>query len=108
MADSLLKPYCRSIMQVSVPVVVTLARKRMPIEQVLKLVPGMMIQFDKHCDSPMTVEVCDQPIAEGEIVKAGDMFGIRVGEILMPSERFMAVASNRDQDLQNPSPSKTS
>jgi len=91
MAQPLLKPYCRSILQVSVPVVVTLARKRMPIDQVLRLVPGVMIQFEKHCDTPMTVEVSEQPIAEGEIVKTGDKFGVRIGNILHPAERFIAV-----------------
>lgn len=91
MGDSLLKPYCRSVLRVSVPVVVTLARKRMPIDQVLRLVPGVMIQFDKHCDTPMTVEVGEQPIAEGEIVKTGDKFGIRISSVLHPSERFVAI-----------------
>lgn len=91
MSQPLLKPYCRSILRVSVPVVVTLAHKRMPIDQVLRLVPGVMIQFEKHCDTPMTVEVGEQPIAEGEIVKTGDKFGVRIGNILRPAERFIAV-----------------
>jgi flagellar motor switch protein FliN len=94
MAEPLLKPYCRSVLRVSVPLVVTLARKTMPIDQVLKLVPGVMIQFDKHCDTPMLVEVGDQPVAEGEIVKTGDKFGVRISGILHPAERFVAVAPN--------------
>jgi flagellar motor switch protein FliN/FliY len=96
MPDQLSKPYCKSVLRVSVPLVVTLARKSMPVEQVLQLVPGMMIQFDKHCDTPMTVEVADQPIATGDIVKTGDMFGIRIGDILKPSERFLSVAQAKD------------
>ncbi len=63
----------------------------MQIDQVLRLVPGAMIAFDKTCDSPMTVEVGDQPLASGEIVKTGDMFGIRINEIIKPSERFIAL-----------------
>lgn len=92
MSEPLLKPYCRSILRVSVPVVVKLAQKSMPADQVLRLVPGAMIQFDKHCETPMTVEVGGQPIAEGEIVKTGDKFGIRIGQIVRPAERFIAVA----------------
>ena len=87
--------FCKSVLKVSVPVVVTLARKKMPIDKVLKLVPGIMIQFDKPCDTPMMVEVVDQPIAEGEIVKTGDKFGIRISEILKPSERFLAVTGQK-------------
>ena len=72
----------------------------MPVEKVLKLVPGVMIQFDKSYDTPMTVEVGDQPIAEGEIVKMGDKFGVRVGDILKPSERYVALTGDhRGLDL---------
>ena len=91
----LLKTYCESVLQVQVPVVVTLARKRMQIDQVLKLVPGVMIQFDKPYDSPMTVEVVDQPIAQGDVVKAGEKFGLRITEILRPVERFVALTEKK-------------
>ena len=91
MAESPVKPYCRSVLRISVPLVVTLARKKMPIDQVLQLVPGAMIQFDKHCDTPMLVEVGDQPVAEGEIVKTGDKFGVRISCILHPEERFIPI-----------------
>ncbi len=91
MPSAQIKPYCQSVLRVRVPLVVVLARQPMSIEQVIKLVPGVMIQFDKSCESPMTVEVGDQPIAEGEIVKAGDKFGIRIGKILKPAERFLTL-----------------
>lgn len=83
------KEFCQSLLCVEVPVVVTLARTSMAVENVLKLVPGVMIQFDKACDSPLTVEVGDQCIAEGEVVKVGDKFGLRVSSILPPGERFI-------------------
>lgn len=83
--------YCRSLLHVQVPVVVILATKKMPIEQIIKLVPGVMIQFEKPCDSPMTLELRDQPIAHGEVVKIGDKFGIRINEVLRPAERFVGV-----------------
>lgn len=95
MSTKLLKPYCESVLRIEVPVVVSLAHKRMQIDQVLKLVPGIMIQFDKPCDSPMTVEVGDQPIATGEVVKTGDKFGIRINDILEPPERFVPVAPEK-------------
>ena len=92
MPQAMLKPFCQSALRVQVPVVVVLARQPMRIEQVVKLVPGVLIQFDKPCDSPMMVEVGDQAIAEGEIVKTGDKFGIRIGNILKPAERFLSLA----------------
>lgn len=83
------RPFCKSVLQVQVPVVVTLARKSMQLDQVLKLVPGMMIQFEKPFDAPMSLEVDDQPIAEGDVVKAGDKFAIRITQVSSPSERFV-------------------
>ncbi len=91
MSRQLSEQYCRSVLHVEVPVVVTLASKRMPIDQVLKLVPGVMIQFEKPCDSPMVLELGGVPIAQGEVVKIGDKFGIRIGEIVRPAERFIDV-----------------
>ncbi len=91
MSKQISEQYCRSVLHVQVPVVVTLASKRMPIDQVLKLVPGMMIQFEKPCDSPMILELAGVPIAQGEVVKIGDKFGIRIGEIIRPGERFIDV-----------------
>ncbi|RMF38384.1 MAG: FliM/FliN family flagellar motor switch protein, partial [Planctomycetota bacterium] len=82
MGRPLLKPYCKSVLRVEVPVVVTLAEKRMRIDQILKLVPGVMLQFDKPCTAPMTVEVVERPIAQGDVVKIGDKFGLQITEIL--------------------------
>lgn len=89
----LLKPFCESVLQVKVPVVITLAQKKIQIDQLLKLVPGVMIQFEKPYDSPMTVEVVDQPIAVGDVVKAGEKFGLRITEIVSPAERFVSLTS---------------
>lgn len=83
------KEFCQSLLCVEVPVVVTLACTSMAVENVLRLVPGVMIQFEKACDSPLTVEVGNQIIAEGEVVKVGDKFGLRVSNILQPEERFI-------------------
>ncbi len=85
------KEFCQSLLCVEVPVVVTLARTSMAVENVLRLVPGVMIQFEKPCDSPLTVEVGDQTIAEGEVVKVGDKFGLRVSNIVQPEERFVPI-----------------
>jgi flagellar motor switch protein FliN/FliY len=89
----LLKPFCESVLQVKVPVVITLAQKKIQIDQLLKLVPGVMIQFDKPYDSPMTVEVVDQPIAIGDVVKAGEKFGLRITEMVSPAERFVSLTN---------------
>lgn len=92
MTEEKQETFCRSVLRIEVPVTVTLARKPMPIDSVLRLVPGAIVHFDKPFDSPMTVEVDDQPVASGEIVKTGDKFGIRISTILEPKESFSKIA----------------
>jgi flagellar motor switch protein FliN len=83
------REFSQSLLKVEVPVCVLLAQKSIPVHQILKLVPGAMIQFDKGCDSPLHVEVGGQKIAAGEAVKVGDKFGLRIAEILERDERFI-------------------
>jgi flagellar motor switch protein FliM len=50
----------------------------MRIGQIVQLVPGTMLQFDKACDEPLTLEVAGRTIASGDAVKVGDKFGIKL------------------------------
>lgn len=86
-----LPPYTRSLLKVSVPVSVTLATKRQSVREVIELVPGSLISFEKPCDEPLELAVNQRPLARGEAVKVGDRFGIRIAEIILPEERFQAV-----------------
>lgn len=86
-----LPPYTRSLLRIPVPVSVTLAAKRQSVQQVLELVAGSIIHFDKACDGPLDVEVNGHCVAQGEAVKVGDKFGIRVQSVVLPSERFKPI-----------------
>jgi flagellar motor switch/type III secretory pathway protein FliN len=88
---SLLPPYSRSLLRVRVPVSVTLAATTQPVDRVLDLCPGSIIQFDKTCDDPLTLKVGGQPVAVGEAVKVGDKFGLWITAMAMPEERFWVV-----------------
>jgi flagellar motor switch protein FliN/FliY len=79
--------YSRAVLAINTPVSVTLARKQVPLSEIVNLVPGSMLTFDAHCDEPLTLEVGGQPIATGETVKIGDKFGLRIREILPPSRK---------------------
>jgi hypothetical protein len=35
--------------------------------------------------------VCDHPIAAGEVVKVGDKFGLRIRNMTLPQEQFIAI-----------------
>lgn len=89
-----LPDYAHSLMQIKLPVMVTLARQKLKVKRVLEIAPGSLIQFDKFCEDMLDVEAADRKIALGEAVKVGDKFGIKITSIVMPPERFNTVAKD--------------
>ena len=83
-----LPSYTRTLLRITVPVVVTLARKRQSLSRILELSPGSIIQFDKPCEEMLDLMIGNRPVAVGEAVKVGDKFGLRVTSIASPEERF--------------------
>ncbi len=83
--------YTRSLLRIKVPVVVTLAEKRQPLGRVVELGPGSIIQFEKSCEDMLELGIGDLPIANGEAVKVGDKFGLRLTSMILPEERFRLV-----------------
>ena len=86
-----LPTYARSLLKIKVPVSVTLAASKQPIGRVVELTPGSIIQFEKACDEMLCLEVGGCDVAEGEAVKVGDKFGLRVTSITLPEERFTSL-----------------
>lgn len=75
-------PFQQGILKIQTDVSVTLARQNVSLQNVLGLVPGSMLIFDKHYAEPLMLEANGLPIASGETVKIGDKFGIRILEII--------------------------
>ena len=88
-----LPTYAQSLLKVPLPVRATLATTKIPLERVLELGPGSIIQFKKSCEDPLTLQAGGQEIAEGEAVKVGDKFGLWITAISMPEERFWVMQS---------------
>jgi flagellar motor switch/type III secretory pathway protein FliN len=89
--------YTRSLLRISLPVTVTLAVKKQPIGRIVELGPGSIIQFDKSCEEMLALEVGGQEIGQGEPVKVGDKFGIRLKTLKLPDERFIRVTPKSEQ-----------
>src|SRR2546423_15028315 len=73
-----LPTYARRLLRIRVPVRLTLASQRKHIQEIIELGPGSIIKFDKTCDEPLDLCVGDRPIAQGEVVKVGDKFGVKI------------------------------
>ncbi len=81
--------YSRSLLKIRIPGSVELASKKETVQEVVEIVPGAIIKFDKGCDELLHMIVGGQAIAQGEAVKIGDKFGFRVTGMLMPHEHFV-------------------
>ena len=66
------------ILQLEVPVIVRLARRRMPVGEVMKLAHGAILELHKHHEEPLHLMVNNKAVAEGEAVKVGEQFGLRL------------------------------
>lgn len=86
-----LPAHTRSLLKIGLPVAATLAATRQPISRIVELGPGSILQFDKSCDQPITLFVNNQPVAEGEAVKVGEKFGLRITSMTLPGERFVSL-----------------
>lgn len=69
------------VRHITVPVVVTLAERRIEVEELTALCPGAIVTFDKACEDLLELRVNDQIYARGEAVKIGEKFGLKVSEI---------------------------
>jgi flagellar motor switch/type III secretory pathway protein FliN len=90
--------YSRSLLKIRTPVRVTLASTRLPVRTIVELAPGSLIQFSKTCDQPLELEVGQQTVAEGEAVKVGEKFGLRITAIALPGERFHPIAKRGSRE----------
>lgn len=90
-----LPSFGRSLLQIEVPIRVILASKKMKVNDIINVGIGTIIQFDKSCEDTLDVEIGRQKIAEGEAVKIGDKFGVRVTSITMPEERYIALKARK-------------
>jgi flagellar motor switch protein FliN/FliY len=85
--------YSRSLLKIKVPVMVTLAIKKQAVSKIIEIVPGTILQFEKSCEETLELEVATHRVAQGECVKVGEKFGLRITSLILPAERFRSVAA---------------
>lgn len=76
------------ILDIPVQLTVELGRTRIPIKNILQLAQGSVVELDAMAGEPMDVLVNGFLIAQGEVVVVNDKFGIRLTDIVTPSERM--------------------
>src|SRR5690606_30892453 len=102
-AESLFKPLIDSpndtqadidmIMDIPVQLTVELGRTRLTIRNILQLGQGSVVELDGLAGEPMDIFVNGYLIAQGEVVVVDEQYGIRVTDIITPSDRINRLRS---------------
>jgi len=79
------------ILDIPVALTVELGRTRIPIKHILQLGQSSVIELEALAGEPMDVLVNGCLIAQGEVVVVNEKFGIRLTDIVTPSERMRRV-----------------
>ena len=70
------------LLDMSVPVTVTIGSTMVPIRRLLHLGPGSVIKLDRSVDSPMDLYLKDTKFATGSIVIVDGHFAVKIKQIL--------------------------
>lgn len=76
------------VLDIPVQLSVELGRTKVPIKYILQLAQGSIVELDALAGEPMDVLVNGYLIAQGEVVVVNEKFGIRLTDIVTPSERL--------------------
>jgi flagellar motor switch protein FliN len=75
------------LLDIPLLVSVELGRTKMLINDLLQLGQGSVVELEKLAGEPMEVYVNNRLIARGEVVVINEKFGVRLTDIVSPSER---------------------
>lgn len=81
-------PQLDVILDIPVTVSMEVGATRMPIRKLLQLNQGSVIELDRIAGEPLDVLVNGTLIAHGEVVVVNEKFGIRMTDVISPSERI--------------------
>ena len=82
------------VLDIPVQLTVELGRTRIPIKHILQLAQGSVVELETMAGEPMDVLVNGYLIAQGEVVVVNDKFGIRLTDIVTPSERMRRLSKS--------------
>lgn len=82
------------ILKLETPVVVRLGERRLPLQDVLSLAPGSIIELPQHAEDELTLLINNKPIGLGHAVKVGENFGLRLSFIGDIRARLEALTSS--------------
>lgn len=76
------------LLDIPLEVSVEVGRSRILVRDLLQLQEGSLVELDKLAGEPLDLYVNGRLIARGEAVVVNDKFGLRLTDVVSPSERI--------------------
>jgi len=70
------------LLDMSVPVTVTIGQTDVTVRRLLQLGPGAVLKLDKPVDAPVDLYLKEVRFATGDVVVVNDRFAVRIKQIL--------------------------
>ena len=84
-------PNLDMILDINLVVTARLGRVELPIQEILSLGPGSIIEVGHLVDDPVELLVNNKLIARGDVVVVDEKFGLRITEIVSTRERIQSL-----------------
>ena len=81
-------PMLQRLMDLQLPLAVTLGRTSLPIHEVLKLTSGSIVELDRYAGEYLDLTIHGTVVARGEIVSVKGNYGVRIKELISPQDRM--------------------
>lgn len=82
----------QTILKLRVPVIVRVGQRKVPLDEILALGPGTILELERPAEEELDLMVNNKPIGSGTAVKVGENFGIRITDIGSQRQRVEALA----------------
>jgi flagellar motor switch protein FliN len=79
------------VLDIDLPLVVRFGRTMMTLKALAALGPGSILDMGRSPDEPVEILVGEQVIARGEVVVVAGNYGVRITDLVSPSDRVKAM-----------------
>ena len=77
-----------AILDIPVKVTVEIGRTQVPVRDLMQYNPGSVVELERLVGEPLDVLINGTMVARGEVVVVNDKFGVRLTDVVPPSNRF--------------------
>lgn len=81
------------LLDIPLQISVELGRRRMTVEEVLRLGAGSVVELSKEAGEPLDIYVNERLVAKGEAVMVGERYGVRITAIENTQDRTQSFAA---------------